>query len=329
MLQYSRRCSSIARLHELGRTVEGRPILALELSKSAGREDGKPHFKYVGNVHGDEPTGRVLTLALAEHICEAYGADNTIRRLVEDLHLWLVPSMNPDGFKARTRANRNFPDRFASPSMRMLGGEEPEVHAIANWTLSRPFVASAALHEGALVANYPWDGSEDKSTKYVRSPDDATFKHMAAAYATWHKTMSKPNNKASFLPLGTFFRPLAPGKHKVRASAPGYASSVVDVEVPVDGKGAYVEIMLSKGVTPEQLLQRDPESNGVEGINAQNQQLATLLASQIARAAAIFNIDEVIVLDDVPQEQKGSPSPSAALMAHVIQYLETPQYLRK
>lgn len=63
--------------------------------------------------------------------------------------------------------------------------------------------------------------------------------------------------------------------------------------------------------------------------NAQNQQLATLLASQIARAAAIFNIDEVIVLDDVPREQKGSPSPSAALMAHVIQYLETPQYLRK
>ena len=107
MLQYSRRCSSIARLHELGRTVEGRPILALELSKSAGREDGKPHFKYVGNVHGDEPTGRVLTLALAEHICETYGADNTIRRLVEDLHLWLVPSMNPDGFKARTRANRS------------------------------------------------------------------------------------------------------------------------------------------------------------------------------------------------------------------------------
>lgn len=83
--------------------------------------------------------------------------------------------------------------------MHMLGGEEPEVHAIANWTLSRPFVASAALHEGALVANYPWDGSEDKSTKYVRSPDDATFKHMAAAYATWHKTMSKPTNKASFV----------------------------------------------------------------------------------------------------------------------------------
>ena len=107
MLQFSRRCSSIAKLHELGRTVEGRPILSLELSKAAGRQDGKPHFKYVGNVHGDEPTGRVLTLALAEHICETYGADNTIRRLVEDLHLWLVPSMNPDGFKARTRANRS------------------------------------------------------------------------------------------------------------------------------------------------------------------------------------------------------------------------------
>ena len=45
------------------------------------------------------------------------------------------------------------------------------------------FVASAALHEGALVANYPWDGTPDGSTRYAACPDDATFRWLASSYA--------------------------------------------------------------------------------------------------------------------------------------------------
>ena len=63
--------------------------------------------------------------------------------------------------------------------------------------------------------------------------------------------------------------------------------------------------------------------------NAQNQMLATLLASQIARAAAIVNVDEVVVLDDVARPNKDVPSPAASMLAKILQYLETPQYLRK
>lgn len=63
--------------------------------------------------------------------------------------------------------------------------------------------------------------------------------------------------------------------------------------------------------------------------NAQNLELATLLAGQIARAAAIFNVDEVVVLDDVPGKQSGHVSSAAALFARVLQFMETPQYLKK
>lgn len=34
----------------------------------------------------------------------------------------------------------------------------------------------AAPLQGALVANYPWDGTKDQSTRYDACPDDATFK---------------------------------------------------------------------------------------------------------------------------------------------------------
>jgi len=63
--------------------------------------------------------------------------------------------------------------------------------------------------------------------------------------------------------------------------------------------------------------------------NAQSQELGTLLAGQLARACAIFNVDEVIVLDDGPKGGSNEISAAAALFGRVLQFMETPQYLRK
>ena len=77
----------------------------LELSNRPGEDEDEPHVKFVGNVHGDEPTGRVLTLALAEWLCANYKTDDTAKRIIERMHLWLLPAMNPDGFERRKRNN--------------------------------------------------------------------------------------------------------------------------------------------------------------------------------------------------------------------------------
>ena len=57
------------------------------------------------------------------------------------------------------------------------------------------------------------------------------------------------------------------------------------------------------------------------------------MAGQIARAACIFKVDEVVVFDDVPSSQApqmaATISSGAAFLARMLQYLETPQYLRK
>ncbi len=62
--------------------------------------------------------------------------------------------------------------------------------------------------------------------------------------------------------------------------------------------------------------------------NAQHLELATSLAGQLARAAAVFNVDEVVVIDE-SNPQPGHVGKGAALLARILQHMETPQYLRK
>ncbi|XP_063988967.1 putative methyltransferase C9orf114 homolog [Diachasmimorpha longicaudata] len=75
--------------------------------------------------------------------------------------------------------------------------------------------------------------------------------------------------------------------------------------------------------------------------NAQSPELRTYLAGQIARAACIYKVDEVIVFDDQGQvtegdrkkikkdEQLGEARVGCLQLARILQYLECPQYLRK
>ncbi|KAL1569467.1 putative methyltransferase C9orf114 [Salvia divinorum] len=73
--------------------------------------------------------------------------------------------------------------------------------------------------------------------------------------------------------------------------------------------------------------------------NTQSLELATRLAGQVARAAVIFRIDEVVVFDskntsedtstDIIRDDSGENDSGAAFLMRILRYLETPQYLRK
>ncbi|KAG6673850.1 hypothetical protein I3842_15G012100 [Carya illinoinensis] len=211
---FGRRCSNISRIYSIGKSVNGIPLWVIEISDKPGEQEAEPAFKYIGNVHGDEPVGRELLLFLANWICDNHLKDPLAASIVENVHLHILPSMNPDGFSLRRRGNannvdlnRDFPDQFF-PLNDDVDMRQPETRAIMNWLRDIHFTASASLHGGALVANYPWDGTEDKRTNYFGCPDDETFRFMASIYSHSHYNMSSSKefqggitNGASWYPI--------------------------------------------------------------------------------------------------------------------------------
>lgn len=75
--------------------------------------------------------------------------------------------------------------------------------------------------------------------------------------------------------------------------------------------------------------------------NAQSHELRTYVAGQIARAACIYKVDEIVVYDDkgdITEDEKkklrkddvlGEARVGCLQLARILQYLECPQYLRK
>ena len=201
----------ITRLYDVGESVQGRKLWVMEITSKPGKHRvGVPEFKYIANMHGNEAVGREVLLRLIKEFCEGYKTDPEIKRLINTTRIHLMPSMNPDGFElafnsgtdskrdwllGRSNANnvdlnRNFPDQYFGLTS---GKPQPETAAVMKWIKSYPFVLSANLHGGSLVANYPYDDTINGESTYSESPDDDVFQALAKTFSENHSTMHLKN----------------------------------------------------------------------------------------------------------------------------------------
>ncbi|XP_067401903.1 LOW QUALITY PROTEIN: adipocyte enhancer-binding protein 1 [Emydura macquarii macquarii] len=94
-------CPSITRIYNIGKSVRGLKIYAMEISDKPGEHElGEPEFRYTAGLHGNEALGRELLLLLMQFLCKEHQDGNPrVRSLVSETRIHLVPSLNPDGYE--------------------------------------------------------------------------------------------------------------------------------------------------------------------------------------------------------------------------------------
>ncbi|XP_061575270.1 carboxypeptidase D [Cololabis saira] len=218
----AQRYPHISNLSSIGESVEGRQLWVMRITRDPHMDPrGKPRFKYVGNMHGDETVSRQVLVYLVEYLLGQYGEEERITELVDSTDVYIMPSMNPDGFEksregdcpgdsgGRSNArnmdlNRSFPDQYDGNTVDPR--DIPEVMAVIRWIQEKKFVLSGNLHGGTVVASYPFDDSRLHKHQgyYSQSEDDSLFRYLALVYSQKHPVMKTGTPNCTDTPEETF-----------------------------------------------------------------------------------------------------------------------------
>lgn len=183
----------LAKWSSAGKSVLGLDLWVLEIANFAQLDGSEPVVVLDGGHHGNEQLGMEAVYAVAVRLLNDYALNATIQRVVDDVHLYLVPSVNPDGTLENKRKNahgvdlnRNYPWHWGEagcshdPNSPVYCGpsaaSEPEVRAML------PLLGAAepdiyiSMHTGTTMLIHSWG--------WTRSPppDGSLYDNVGAKF---------------------------------------------------------------------------------------------------------------------------------------------------
>jgi hypothetical protein len=159
----------------IGESTKGRPIKAYCL----GDPEAKNVYLVLGQMHGDEPAGRLIT------------RDRLLNKdPVKDVALWVIPTMNPDGSIRGTRVNargvdlnRNFPSKTwvkQGKGTRYWSGprpaSEPETRAIVRFFSKIQPRTIVSIHQP--LSSVDFSGGSKAVTQWLAKELDLPVAHI-------------------------------------------------------------------------------------------------------------------------------------------------------
>ncbi|MES0833386.1 MULTISPECIES: M14 family metallopeptidase [Nocardiopsidaceae] len=87
----------IAARSVIGRSHEGRDLLAVKISDNVDVDEDQPEVLFVHAQHAREHLTVEMAVHLMRLLTDGYGGDPRITDLVDDREIWILPNVNPDG----------------------------------------------------------------------------------------------------------------------------------------------------------------------------------------------------------------------------------------
>lgn len=188
--------SGVARVYNIGTSIQGRDILAVKISDNVDAEEDEPEILFCGNHHAREWISVEVPLMLAEFLTSQYAVNSYIKDIVDNGEIWICPVVNPDGYvyswntyrlwrKNRrlnsdgsygVDLNRNYSYMWGgvgssgTPSSDIYRGtapfSEPETESVRDLVLSRNFRAVLTYHSYSQLILFPWGYTSDHCPHY-------------------------------------------------------------------------------------------------------------------------------------------------------------------
>ncbi|MEM6829802.1 MAG: M14 family metallopeptidase, partial [Bacteroidota bacterium] len=194
----------------IGTSIENRDIYMVKISDNPTVDE--PEIEVFLNAlhHAREPIGASQLIFFMWHILENYDSDPEVRTLVDNMELYFVPAVNPDGyvyneftnpngggFWRKNRRlnsngsygidlNRNYGHEWGldnvgssgNPNSQTYRGtgpfSEPETRAIRDFVNEHEFIAALNYHSFGNLLIYPWGYRQSFVT-----PDNSTYRAMS------------------------------------------------------------------------------------------------------------------------------------------------------
>jgi carboxypeptidase T len=174
----------------IGKSLEGREILAIKISDNASEDEVEPTFLVNAMHHAREVMTPELTTDMVDYLTSQYGTNAEVTKWVDSTEIWVVPMFNVDGnnkmwlensmWRKNTRGgygvdiNRNYPTGWNScngsssyQSAQDYRGtspaSEPETQAMMNLVASIKPVFNISYHSYSEIVIYPF-GCRPKKT---------------------------------------------------------------------------------------------------------------------------------------------------------------------
>lgn len=88
-------------------TIEDRPVYFVKIGKNIPAKDAKPEILYTSLTHAREPAAMQALVWYMWYLLENYESDAEIKYLVDNIDMFFIPIVNPDGYEYNRTTNPN------------------------------------------------------------------------------------------------------------------------------------------------------------------------------------------------------------------------------
>jgi hypothetical protein len=181
---------------EYGKSAQGRPLQAIRLSG----QNPKGTILITAATHGDELITSEVVMDFVNRLVLGYGNENRVTRILNELEIYFVPVVNPDGFvKVQRYDSGQDPNRSYPYPERTNANPTASIAGLLSLFHSKNFMGTLDFHAFGEMIMYPWAYTRTK----IPEPDKSHFHQLTQTMAKENRYQFGPISEVIYIAPGS------------------------------------------------------------------------------------------------------------------------------